>query len=291
MTIHGQVCIFNGAGTWGPSVEGYKTVCENFVDSRAVRLVDGPGCFHKDVSLFVLPGGHAIRIHENNKLLGREVDNFVKEGGRFLGGCAGSILPTQKSIYRPCLLPKFFPQVPEDWIDRGLLYTKVYNNNNDEISEFQGHWSKYEGTLVAPYSFKNLRELASPENLVPLEVSSLSGASFHLPYYSGPAFLGARDEDILLRYQDPIALHHLDSGIATSKPRIEDKNPAAVVSYQYGTGSGVLCSPHVELTPQAMKDLKPDMPQSDLQLLQESELARMELLTSMFARLQGTKAC
>jgi glutamine amidotransferase-like uncharacterized protein len=163
-----------------------------------------------DFDLLIYPGSSdAVYDYLGDPSLGRSIQNFVDNGGGFIGICGGSLIAGDYLYYDGLRIPMM-----------GLL-----NVNSYEYSSWVSH---YVGSAVM------LDFLVSSEHEI-LEDYSL-GDVLAITYAGGPIFTTSTEE-IILEFDEDLDASLTSSAITGS---------AAVVVGEYGDGKVVLSSPHPE---------------------------------------------
>ncbi|MFI3242119.1 MAG: BPL-N domain-containing protein [Alphaproteobacteria bacterium] len=184
-----------------------ENVSVDFVDANQII---NENALNSDVLAFIVPGGASSPYKQKLKTLGNEaIANYVKNGGSYLGICAGAYYPCKKIIFE-----KGIPELEKtaehglDLIDGEAIGTlhKEFN-----VSPYSGD---YDSIAIANIIWQDddKQELG-------------------IYYHGGPYFKLYNEEnhDVLARYKDV------------------EGNPPAIVSRNFGKGKVVVSGVHFEL--------------------------------------------
>lgn len=181
-----------------------KGIDVEFTDSASIIKEDA---LKQNVMLFVMPGGAATPFLQKLQTLGNDkIRDYIKEGGNYLGVCAGA--------YYACTKVLFETDVKELSITResellGLIDASAVGTLHDELH-------------IRPY-MKNEASAAA------VRLKWADDEIHYAHYHGGPKFIGDENHmTVLARYAD-----------------IKD-NPPAIVSSVYKKGYVVLSGVHFE---------------------------------------------
>ena len=176
-------------------------------------------------NIFFISGGDTFAIAAGLGQKGAaKIERFVKNGGLYIGSCAGAYLPLKASI--PPLNHFNFIHAPISNLTK-LLPTPLRKPE------------KFCTEYGCKYVFHPVREE------VVLVMNRLSGqAHITAPLYGGPGMLPSKDIDILATYNGFTAKTEFLVDKATATATLVGK--AAVVKKNHGLGSFYLSGPHLE---------------------------------------------
>lgn len=259
MSIHGATYIYAGAGTWPVSVDQTEEMLETVLDSRGIKQVDSLECIDKATRLVVIPGGQFTQIALNIDKTAQKIIDFVANGGKFLGICAGAILATKGMLGKPPIIDTEENLGVTSLQKRG----KIFKEESSSIT-FPGFLSLYPGQCVAPHIVREPFRADHLNNFCAVGVNSFienERNSFSACHYSGPAFFSLPEQtNVLLRYEDPIDVQAVkstydrfkgSSDYQLTEKKIYEVHPPAAISYRFGNGKIVLTGIHLEINPKS----------------------------------------
>ncbi len=234
-----------------------KNCLEESLPDFLVETVDATqvikGELDDNVHAFIMPGGAATPYKKKLEVLGNEqIRNFVKNGGTYLGICAGA--------YYACKTSNFELDVPE-----------LSSSNHHGLDLFNGsaNGTLYKEFNIAPYS----------QNSESKKIVSLNWQEDHTTLYSlyhgGPYFEANKDEQhsVLATYGDI------------------DNNLPAIIEKNYGRGKVILSAVHFEDKGEDLiKIINKFSKESDIeqaQLLYKKERQRSFLAQHIMNRIKG----
>lgn len=290
---HGPVYIYSGAGSWGVSVDQTKEMLETAVDSRAIQLVDSLDSVNQETRLVVIPGGEATIISLKLGDTTKKIVNYVANGGRYLGICAGAISVTQFCIQKPSIV-----DIPENQIVTALQQKGMVYEREIDLAEI-GVSTLYPGKCIAPHIVRN-QDAAHSDNLCAVDVTMTDKddlITFKAAHYSGPTFVALpKHTKVLLRYKDSMTLHKVDKKFdrnlrkvkySLTEEKISEEKPVAALSYPYQSGKIVLSGIHPEINPTSFEEVAKKhtfngaLPKG----LETSETGRQTFVSTMFKEL------
>jgi glutamine amidotransferase-like uncharacterized protein/uncharacterized lipoprotein YddW (UPF0748 family) len=207
--------VYTGAGTirncWLKSAEAtFK--CDDIIPYMYNEKYISDYSRFSDKKFILVPGGGGSDIAAAIDTTGLDnIEKFVKNGGGYIGICAGSYLPV-----------------------------KGYNNNltcrlqivNADAADIQ-HWNRGSGKVTIETSSKHQI------------FSGMDSKEFEMSYFNGPVFIPS---DLKLPAYKPLAVFKTDLHENGAAPGFM-LNKAAIIEAKYNKGKIILFSPHPELTP------------------------------------------
>lgn len=245
MQPQGITYVYNGPGSWQVSVEQTYDMLQNKIDSRSIKYTDSVVNIEPEATLFVVPGGVAYDITSVSATQ-QKVTDFVRNGGSYLGICAGAIAASKTIIGKPVLV------LPKE-LEASRLQQR------DMLWSHQTTYDDGFGLLDTPCVLRHVVKVPGDSGHVKnfCAVSVKMGADvFKSCLYSGPAFIHLPPEaNVLLGYENPVSLFKLNNiknqtYSVDSTNRFYDAAPAAVFASSFGKGRYVLSGVHLELNPE-----------------------------------------
>lgn len=309
MTIqHGPTYIYNGPGSWPLSVESTQNMVESYIDSREIHYIDSLIDITRSTKLVIIPGGNSPSMVTHMNCTKNPIPEYVKNGGRYLGICAGAILATEKTAIKP-------PGI--NWLHNNGSSEALDENNTIALLQKEGKVYKtlynpspvcpqnsplYSGTCVVPHIVKNGTSSDDPLNFCtvsvrcPLRDINNTFKTFH---YSGPCFPNPEPyAKILLEYTEPLEIPQVEittkgmsKGVRyqfTGK-NISDPHPAAALSFSYEKGQVVLTAIHPEIDPTTFSQMaqKHEFRGTIQEELMENDTThRQQFIKTIFTELQ-----
>lgn len=289
MSVHGPTYIYSGDGAWHVSVELTQKMLEKVIDARGIKQVGSFKDVDQNTKLIVVPGGQS-HFMDIFKEVGK-ISQYVKNGGQFLGICAGGIVASNGMIGRPPII-----DIPENQpITQMHREGKVFKKDSGRSD---GYLKLYSSRSVAPHTFRNI-DFSHPDNVCPVDVFTADeNKTFKSFYYSGPAFLEPDPRSkVLLRYKVPVDLQEVEGQFDTAKravkyhltgKKLQVIHPVAALSVPYGAGQAVLTGIHPEMDPilfaaTAKKySFQKDFPEE----LSQDDSGRQALVNQIFSELK-----
>jgi hypothetical protein len=195
--------------------------CAGISEARFLDLRGFLTSLSSGADVAVVSGGDGFSIAASFQGSGfRGLGDFISNGGKYIGICAGAYLPLPSSI--------------EPFSEFNLSCTKVENINRKPVIE-----SATPPRIAVSYGSCSLVHPVRGE--VELD---LRGERFLAPLYGGPIFKEPTEDDVLLRY------HGLteNSEVQMSRSCAENMLPGrpAAVRCIHGSGELMLFGPHLE---------------------------------------------
>ncbi len=266
MNTHGPTYIYAGAGSWQVSVKATQKMLESGLDARSIKVVESLHEIDRSTQLVVIPGGHASWMaHELGKST-LKIAEYVKNGGRFLGICAGAIMACETFIEKPVMI-----KLPECSMIKKLHNAgKLYNYKLDQEKQMDDMTlAIYPGKCIAPHIIKAVHDRSHPSNLCAVDVCMEQEGklvNFKACHYSGPVFVNPPSEaNVFLRYCQPVEVQGIhinyDHTLGLREytlfdQKIYDGTPSAALSYPYGMGKTVLSGIHPEMKAESFSELE-----------------------------------
>ncbi len=259
MSIHGPTLLYAGEGAWSVSVDQTQAMLETTLDSRGIKRVNSFSEVNKFTKLIVIPGGHIVGMSTLLYISANEIKEYVNNGGRFLGICAGAIVATESCLSKPPIM--------EGSADSSVTALQKVGRVYRDHGKNSLFLSLYPGKCIAPHIVKDMNPRDS-KNLCATDVFSSDEDmmnTFKSCHYSGPAFLetSSPHAKVLLRYKDPMDMQEV-SGVFNSNEnrmnyqftgtKIVVEHPIAAVSVAYGNGQAVLTGIHPEMNPETFSE-------------------------------------
>ncbi len=214
-----EVAVLSGPGV-GPSGEALMDVLRNSSDIIRMTVVDGEdirdGALSSNFDVFMVPGGSGKKEALNLADIGGvEVKRFVKNGGCYVGICAGCYLASNERDYL------------------GLLPVGIRDRK---------HWRRGKATL--PIEFTAAGK----------DVFGISETAVNVAYHNGPVFdwRSAVSDPQVREALVPLAYFRGEIVGQGGAIGIMNGSPAMVLG-RYGKGLVLGISPHPEKTPPLYK--------------------------------------
>ncbi|MBY0529028.1 MAG: hypothetical protein K2P51_02435 [Rhabdochlamydiaceae bacterium] len=277
------VLLYAGPGAWDVSVEETQNMLSRYFDTHSIKRAYDLSNLNEKTALLVIPGGSLLEIHDTLARDAKKISDYIQNGGRYLGICAGAIYMSECMIGKPAYIPPSASEEIRSLFKQNLLtfkfkpYMKICS------------LGLYPGPCIAPHIVKTI-DRESPLNFCAAQVHlpSLEEAPFNLYTYSGPVFQKTPPgTKVLLHFADPLEYQVIEENCKMTNDIIAEKSPAACISYMQKKGKIVLSGVHPEINPStfAATALKYQFRAILPEEIKESESARIKLLDTLFKEL------
>ncbi|ORY36856.1 class II aaRS and biotin synthetase [Rhizoclosmatium globosum] len=224
-----NVLIYNGPGTAKNSTERTIKVLKAMLKGRFDVLAVGPDVLlHEDkawqatTSLLVIPGGRDLPYVESLGTVGTNaIKQWVKEGGRYLGICAGAYFGSKRV--------EFEVGTPLEVVgDRKLCLVEAIAKGSATPGFV---YNTEDGARSVGIRLNSVLGLVDPEK----SLGDNAGYQFNVYCNGAPYFhiVDSSSVEVLATYESS----HV-TNVAAGKP--------AIVQSRFGKGFVVLCGPHLE---------------------------------------------
>jgi glutamine amidotransferase-like uncharacterized protein len=239
-----KVLIYQGNGNltkFGRSEPAVNASCARLMHEGLQRVLPGDTIFqyvreaHELGSLLgeidarsvflVIPGGNALRMKVELKEVSEKIQQFVWQGGCFLGSCAGAMVVASDIKFRDFQWKKTGPKFEQE--ERVSTYISFFG-----VAGVRLEHPALREELYSPSTHGNHRW---PSYCAP-EVRSLGAAVVAPAIWAGGA--GFQKE----------CLHSHDVKVLDQYASFEEAGQAATIRYTYGAGRMVLSMVHPEFT-------------------------------------------
>jgi hypothetical protein len=167
--VHGPVLLYTGLGTWDVSVDQTEQLLASYVSPLAIRRVERLDDVTAKTALVVIPGGNAGMMmllgDSALKASAAKLATYLqKDGGRYLGICAGGILASDHILLKPEKVGDRNPEAIHSLFRQSLL-VKSAPQRDASLGAL------YSGGCIAPYLVRNPLLRGSLDNFLPAQVS------------------------------------------------------------------------------------------------------------------------
>lgn len=226
----------------------------------------------------VIPGGADLPYcRELDGAGNKQIEKFVRQGGRYLGLCAGGYYGSgrvefevgnrEMEVSGPREL-KFFPGIARGAVFRGFQYGNHVNAKAAQISITDDLLTSTSDNPTTTIDKEKLRQVFSYVDGGCLFVDAEKYKS--------------KGVQVLARYLDKLEV----SGSDLEEDNIDKTKPAAAVYCKVGRGSAILSGLHPEFTPDLLKKIPSEKEYSAMiQVLEQHNLSRIEFMKAILLKM------
>lgn len=229
-------------------------------------------------SLLVIPGGADLPYcRELNGAGNKQIDKYVRQGGRYLGLCAGGYYASARVEFevgnREMEVSgsrelKFFPGIARGSVFSGFQY-------GNHLNAKAAHVSITDNLLTQ--SFQNPTTTIDREKLQEVFTYVDGGCLF-----VDAETYKSKGVQVLARYLDKVEV----SGSDLEEENIDKTNPAAAVYCKVGKGSAILTGLHPEFSPDLLKKIPSEKNYTAMiEVLEKHNSSRIEFMKAILLKM------